>query len=47
VAFHCVLFVSFFFLRFSIPWVTSASILSIFGLNSFISLFMVFSVSFI
>jgi hypothetical protein len=38
--------VSFFYLRFSISWVTSPLILSIFGLNSFISLFMVFSVSF-
>jgi hypothetical protein len=32
--------VSFFFLRFSISWVTSSLILSIFDLNSFISLFM-------
>jgi hypothetical protein len=37
--------VSFFFLRISILWVTSFLILSIFTLNSFISLFMVFSVS--
>jgi hypothetical protein len=37
--------VSFFFLRFSISWVTSSLILSIFILNSLISLFMVFSVS--
>jgi hypothetical protein len=37
--------ISFFFLRFFISWVTSF-ILSIFVLNSFISLFMVFSVSF-
>jgi hypothetical protein len=35
--------VSFFFLRFSISWITSTLILSIFALNSFISLFMVFS----
>jgi hypothetical protein len=38
--------VSFFFLRFSMSWVISSLMLSIFILNSFISLFMVFSVSF-
>jgi hypothetical protein len=37
--------VSFFFLRFSISWVTSSLILSIFVFNSFISLCVVFSVS--
>jgi hypothetical protein len=37
--------VSFFFMRFSISWVTSSLILSIFTLNSLISLFVVFSVS--
>jgi hypothetical protein len=37
--------VSFLFLKFSISWVTSSLILSIFTLNSFISLFIVFSVS--
>jgi hypothetical protein len=37
--------VSFFFLRFSISWVTSSLILTIFIFNSFISLFIVFSVS--
>jgi hypothetical protein len=36
---------SFFFLTFSISWVTSSLILSIFVFNSFISLFIVFSVS--
>jgi hypothetical protein len=35
---------SFFFLRFSISWVTSSLILLILDLNSFISLFVVFSV---
>jgi hypothetical protein len=38
--------VSFFFLSFSTLWVISSLILSMFILNSFISLFMVFSVSF-
>jgi hypothetical protein len=37
--------VSFFFLKFSISWVTSSIILSIFALNSFIYLFMMISVS--
>jgi hypothetical protein len=37
--------VSFFFLRFSISWVTSSLVFSIFVFNSFISLFIVFSVS--
>jgi hypothetical protein len=37
--------VSFFFLRFSISWVTSSLILSIFALNSFIPLLMVMFVS--
>jgi hypothetical protein len=37
--------VSFFFLRFSILWVTSSLILSIFNFNSFISVFILFSVS--
>jgi hypothetical protein len=37
--------ISFFFLRFSISWVSSSLILSVFALNSFISLFMVVSVS--
>jgi hypothetical protein len=37
--------VLFFFLRFSISWGTSSFVLSIFTLNSFISLFMVCSVS--
>jgi hypothetical protein len=37
--------VSFFFLKFSISWITSSLTLSIFALNSFISLFMVVSVS--
>jgi hypothetical protein len=36
--------VSFFFLRFSISWGTSSLLLSIFALNSFISLFMEISV---
>jgi hypothetical protein len=35
----------FFFLRFSISWVTSSLIFSIFIFNSFISLFIVFSIS--
>jgi hypothetical protein len=43
VVFH--ISVSFFFQRFSISWVTSSFILSIFIFNSFISLFVVFSVS--
>jgi hypothetical protein len=37
--------VSFFFLRFSISWVTYSLILSIFMFNSLICLFMIFSVS--
>jgi hypothetical protein len=37
--------VSVFFLKFSISWVTFSLTLSIFNLNSFISVFMVFSVS--
>jgi hypothetical protein len=44
----CIIFyvcVSFFFLRFSMPWLTSSFILLIFFLNLFMSLFMVFSVS--
>jgi hypothetical protein len=39
------IFISFFFLRFSISWVTSSLILTIFAFNSFFSLFIVFSVS--
>jgi hypothetical protein len=41
----CVFLLSTFFLRFSISWVTSSLILSIFILSSFISLFMVIFVS--